>query len=283
MFIKPVSDLHLEFIRPGGLYHSRDIPQYDMLNRTKDFCEPADTDKETILVLAGDIGRFDNPGPLKSFLQDMALQYHSVLYVAGNHEYYGSSIETGERVLEELNMLVPNLYVLTCSGGGVAIGEYVFYGDVMWTSISEELAATVRNWLNDYRLIHHSGNDGRKRLITPSYTSFLHTKQMMMISEKMDSDHRLKRLKPVLVSHHGPSLVADHPDFASSDVKSAFHNMELTNAQKQFYARFSLIIHGHTHRSHKTKDPATGVLTAANCYGYRGEAAGFNDSLLLSL
>ena len=272
MYIKLVSDLHLEFNRTAT---------HDMFCPPVLYCMPADTDKETILVLAGDIGSLNNLAQLKSFLLQKCDQYHSVVYVPGNHEFYGTSIQEGCEALNILRSLRDNLYILSAGRPGVVIGQYVFFGDTMWSQVSSKTYQFSR-YLNDYHLIKVSKRNQKR--ITPRYTSFLHTRQRMMIEKAVtEFGSNPRKLKKVLVSHHGPSPVSDHPDFFGSDLKEFFHNTELSESQVKFYSMFDLILHGHTHRCQDVVDPLTGVRTVANCVGYYAERTDYKENLLLSL
>src|SRR5210317_1391978 len=72
MKIKLYSDLHIEF----EVFFP---PQYK-------------EDKDTILVLAGDICPLER-GMAKAFLLMCAEEYKEVIYIPGNHEYYGGNLK----------------------------------------------------------------------------------------------------------------------------------------------------------------------------------------------
>ena len=71
MFVRYMSDIHLEF----GWMQLLSVPE----------------DKDTVLVLAGDIGLIFNQDQLDTlgrFLVDASVQFRAVIYVLGNHEHY---------------------------------------------------------------------------------------------------------------------------------------------------------------------------------------------------
>lgn len=70
-----MSDLHLERVK------------YDYTFDT--------AQKASILLLAGDIGRFCDLDAYKTFLANQCARYDMVLLLAGNHEFYGSSRQEG--------------------------------------------------------------------------------------------------------------------------------------------------------------------------------------------
>jgi len=77
VFLRVISDLHLEF--SNGIF---DLPRLE-------------SDKDTILVLSGDIGMFSYPETYIPFLKECSLRFREIIYIAGNHEYYGSDINYG--------------------------------------------------------------------------------------------------------------------------------------------------------------------------------------------
>ena len=120
MYLYPVSDLHIDInLRPhfGGE------------SLTETFLEnmpPAD-----ILVLAGDIC---NPRAniSKMLFSMFDLKYKHVLYVPGNHEYYGSNFRKTERALRELEARYESLHVLM--NDEIFIDGQHFVGSTMWFS-----------------------------------------------------------------------------------------------------------------------------------------------------
>ncbi len=136
MKIALFSDLHTEFWPKGW-------PMDDLLSPANE-CD--------VVVLAGDIasGRKN----VKAVLKKFAAAYKHVIYLPGNHEYYGSDMVTfnnfGE-VPEGVHMLSP---------GCVKIQDVTFIGAPLWTnfrggcytdSILAEMSA--RDMIADFRLI----------------------------------------------------------------------------------------------------------------------------------
>lgn len=81
-----VSDLHLERYLKDDQYH----------------CPFEITQSAPILILAGDIGRFCDRIALYGFLRAQCEKFERVVFVLGNHEFYGVSQEEGLRVAAHL-------------------------------------------------------------------------------------------------------------------------------------------------------------------------------------
>jgi hypothetical protein len=123
-----LSDLHLEF---------------------EPFTPPA-VEAEAV-ILAGDVstGRNGLKWALKTF------PHRPVIYVIGNHEFYGQKLQ---KLIKELQELADGTNVHLLENGSCRIGDVVFLGATLWTDfalngnpvVSEVVAQTS---MNDYRRI----------------------------------------------------------------------------------------------------------------------------------
>lgn len=84
--VQVLSDLHLEIERIGGF----DYERFKI--------EP----KAPILALLGDVGTVNNP-LLFTFLRLQLSQFEIVLYVMGNHEFYGETFVGEKRMISIRN------------------------------------------------------------------------------------------------------------------------------------------------------------------------------------
>ena len=115
--IRVISDIHLEF-------YSTEINYYDIIT-------PNIYD---ILVLAGDIG---NPFEYiyKNFLVWCRQNFLKVCIIAGNHEYYGNTIEDTNRKIEE----ICNSNSIIFLNNSVFIHKNIaFIGTTLWSYIPDE-------------------------------------------------------------------------------------------------------------------------------------------------
>lgn len=216
MKIQVVSDLHFEF----GCIDSN----YEKMIET-----PAD-----VLVLAGDIAASNTIIPL---LQDIAEDApdKEVLFVPGNHEYYGTKRVKLDKELMEISN--GNLHILLerdiCMSGHVFIGTTGW-----WDGSGGTLGETVRHGLNDFRMIHdihENGGDGiwwgqKARTFIDSRLYFYRA--------------NFPNMKRVVVTHHFPHRRSIAPQFRGSCLNVCFYNA-WEDIIKEY--RPELWIHGHTH------------------------------------
>lgn len=109
--VQLASDLHLEFYPDKG----------------KGFVEGMNTDGVDILVLAGDI---TTEATLGETLVWFCRRFPEVVYLTGNHEYYGSRRETVQAVINAVAAKFPNLHWLEDSF--VELQGVRFIGSTLW-------------------------------------------------------------------------------------------------------------------------------------------------------
>ena len=79
-------------------------------------------------------------------------RYPQVVFVPGNHEYYGSSLGACHEVFESLGQRIANLHVLRRSS--VEIVGRRFVGASLWfTQREDEEHSQLENRLNDFHKI----------------------------------------------------------------------------------------------------------------------------------
>lgn len=134
MKIRLLSDLHTEFRLP---YKTADFAEYR---------------GEDVLVLAGDIasGSTNTMDVIKFFLDQ---GFPNVVYVPGNHEYYGTSVEEFNAKMFEKCAAVPGAYFLNQMN--ITIDGVLFIGATLWTNfmdnpISQSVCGRA---INDFRRI----------------------------------------------------------------------------------------------------------------------------------
>jgi predicted phosphodiesterase len=133
MNIKLISDLHLEF----GVDHE-----------TADF---STTNGANVLVLAGDVAV--GADRVSRVLEYYSRRFANVVYVPGNHEYYGSTVSSFDRDLEVACAGLNNVHVL--NPGVVEIDGVLFVGATLWTNFHDDWAAehAARSMISDFKVI----------------------------------------------------------------------------------------------------------------------------------
>jgi predicted phosphohydrolase len=210
------------------------------------------------VVLAGDVstGRNGLKWALKTFPDQ------PVIYVLGNHEFYGQKLQ---KLIQELHELARDTNVRLLENESCRLGDVTLLGATLWTDFAlhgdpvvSEIAA--QTGMNDYRRIRTLPRYSRLR---PSDTRRLHVQSRHWLEEQVFS---LKGQKVVIVTHHAPSRESIPPAFDGDPCNPAFAS-ELSRFIVESEAR--LWIHGHIHCACDYTLGKTRVL--ANPRGYPTE------------
>jgi len=230
-YIRVASDLHLE-----QLLGQRE----EFLAET--FIPPDLRDAESVLVLAGDIS--SKPEQLIKFLGFVKPRFQKIIYVPGNHEYYGHEMVTwNENLQAALGNYFPNEEgsVIECPGSGVEMieldGVRFIYG-TLWADGGKTLKeqAEVGRCLRDFYVM----KIGDKKFTVPMMRD-LHIAQKQRIKDLLEVPFDGKT---VVVTHHMPSLRLCHPRFGNEINGGFASNCEDILAYDHAPAVW---IHGHTH------------------------------------
>jgi predicted phosphodiesterase len=241
MNLQVLSDLHLEFLEPHEL----------------EFIDALDKEGVDVAVIAGDLCRVDFfPHAIKALCE----QYHEVVYVAGNHEYYGTSAPRLHDLLASLHASLENFHWLrdsTVEVGGVRIA-----GTTLWFHDDPDNVA-YEEMLNDFWLIR--GFKPRVYEENARAVEFLE-------AELPFAD--------VVVTHHLPSKRCIAPRF-EGDSLNRFFLCDLDDLIAS--ARPALWVHGHTHCSIDAQVGTTRIV--CNPLGYSGceENANFDRKLVVQV
>ena len=242
MNIALLSDLHLE--------------RFNFQEAVK-FIKSFDPVGVDILVLAGDIL------PIKmgtAFLELFAERYKSVVYVGGNHCWWGQSVEKTQKTLQSLSF--PNFHYL--ENKAVEIDGQRFVGATLWFN-QEEVERLRHNWRDwsDFITIQ----DSYPWIYEQNKATVEWFKNNIQVGD-------------VVVSHHLPSYQCVAPQFKGSQYNCFFANDldDLITRKKPKYWFF-----GHTHSSVDLTIGSTRLV--ANPYGYHGREVNeyFKENLTLKV
>lgn len=237
MKIQIVSDLHLEFYKnePAG---------YTGIEAALD----AD-----VLIIAGDIA-------IGTKAIDVFKDWPvPVLYIAGNHEYYGGDMT---KVTAALREDCAGTQIHFMERDAVVIDGVRFLGTTLWTDYliygrGSQVHAMLEagSSLSDHKKIRLNG----KRFI-PRDAMFLFVRCKDWLSEQLDTPHDGAT---VVVTHHGPHWESVHPKYREGkSLLSAAYVSDLS----ALMGKASLWIHGHVHDSFDYELDGTRVL--CNPRGY---------------
>ena len=199
-----------------------------------------DTDAD-VVILAGDIAR---PREAAAWAQGFD---KPVLYVLGNHEFYGSSIQETAR---ELRRLCHGTHVHLLDDQAIVIQGVRFLGSTLWTDFKllGNGAAQIQAMAEGQRLMRdfsriRLGAPPTDRILTPQDTTGFFTRHRHWLEEELSKAHAGPT---VVITHHAPSPMSIHPRFADSPLNPCF----ISRAEHLLDGRrVKQWIHGHTHDS----------------------------------
>lgn len=255
MKLQLMSDLHIEFhFRPP------EIPGPDWDKRIPD----AGAD---VVVLAGDVGKADQG--VHWAAQEADRLGVRCLYVPGNHEFYGWA--HGE-ALGVMRSAAAGTRVRLLSNNKAVIGDVRFLGTTLWTDLRAYRGEHPRGYppglilehsMMDYHVVRVGGGAGRHRRLRATDTLAWNRNAVAWLERELDTPFEGRT---VVVTHHGPSLLCQHPSFEPGWIANGFHSPleRLMDPEK-----VQLWIYGHTHASLDTV--VNGVRLVSNQQGYPGE------------
>jgi predicted phosphodiesterase len=242
MKLQIYSDLHLEFA-PLDL-------------------TPRDAD---VVIFAGDID-------LKSRGVKWANEAFQcpVIYVCGNHEYYGGHIQRTLRKMKEA--AAPHVHVL--ENEALILNQTRFLVTTAWTDYSStgDVNAAKRvawEWMNDFTVIRTDESYRRLRpddLVAKSRAAYA------WLTKELD---RPFDGKTVVVSHHAPAL-----DYVGDDLP-AHLIAAYANDWPELLGKADLWIYGHTHVA--ADFLKNGCRVVSNPRGYPNQKTGFDPNLLIEI
>lgn len=212
-----------------------------------------------LIVLAGDID-VHNRGIDWAAEQSQRLGV-PVVYVAGNHEHYDSAIDTN---LEQMRERAQAREVHLLENDCLILNGVRFLGCTLWSDF--DIAGTrhdsmmrAQYSMNDYALIRLSA---AKRLLEPDDTLHWHRQSLAWLQRELATPHDGPT---VVVTHHGPSRQARHPNFPLGPLTGAF----ISDLNRLMGPPIDVWAFGHTHASLAATEQGTRLLS--NQRGYPSE------------
>jgi Icc-related predicted phosphoesterase len=235
MKLHTLSDLHIEF---------------------KPFNPPATS--ADVIILAGDI----HVGTKGLNWAKENFGDKPVIYVLGNHEYYGQAFP---KHIDTLKQLAEGTNIHILENERLTINEVVFLGCTLWTDFKlfgePKLAGyQATQTMTDYRKIRVSPQYRKLRSID---TAVIHNKSLRWLGEELVNS---KSNKVVVITHHAPSQ-RSVPECYQNDILSAAYASHLDSFVEESSA--ALWIHGHLHVQHDYMIGSTRVI--CNPRGYPDE------------
>ena len=225
-----------------------------------------------VVIIAGDICQGLGRGV--RWISEKGLNRRPVLYVPGNHEYYGYDLDCERAIGRAAAAELPNIHVL--DRDAVVIGEITFLGATLWTDYrlfgsqtAEAAMARAEQTMNDHRMIRR-----RNRHWKAADAVAEHELSRAWLEEQLDADGSAC----VVVTHTAPSLRSIALRYQADLLTAAFASNLDTLAE-----RARLWVHGHTHAGCDYRYGSCRVINNPRGYTALGEDVGFNPSFTCRL
>ncbi|QOI71033.1 putative serine/threonine protein phosphatase [Erwinia phage pEa_SNUABM_50] len=236
-----------------------------------DFIKELPDQKDTILLIPGDIHEVKTYSAYRSIVEVLVNKYKDVVMVPGNHEYYRSNITKVHRKLKELDDEFSNFHFLQDDFRVFEDGtdKVLVLGGTLWTDfdggnpLSKIMAKSM---MNDYRYIRHGTPEyywGRK--LIPDDVEFFHYKTKQFIKNCVDKHREMcDNLKIVVMTHHAPSFQSVDSRYAN-DSSNGFYCSNMDYYVGDINA--NVWVHGHVHSSHDYMIGDTRIICNPRGYG----------------
>jgi predicted phosphodiesterase len=234
MKLQYMSDIHLEFA---------DMPVPERLG--------------DILILCGDIHIGTNAIP---WIEQCAMKFDHVIYLLGNHEYYGqkfwklpgqiqSSLDGKAGLFDALK----NVYLL--DNASIKIEDVNFHGSTLWS----DAHPMTQFQINDFtRITYKYPNDGYGKFCAEECKA-LHFKAKAWLHDSIVPGE-----KNVVLTHFAPSFqMINQQRYMDSTLNSYW----ATEVLGEFDSKdINVWISGHTHAAYDKV--INGIHSVSNCRGY---------------
>ena len=252
MKIQVVSDLHLEFGFPE-----------------------LETDKDTILIIAGDLAEIKNINHIKDFYDYYSLKYRYIIEVPGNHSYYNNNIDCVIKYKTEFLSHYNNCILL--DNEKIVIDNINIYGTILWSDFNKCNYLSMfyaQKQMIDYRLIKITDiNKKLVRYLEPEDTYKLCISNKQWLFDNMINEDS------IVITHHAPSLQSISENYKLDDLNGAYaSDMEII---MYMFSKIKLWVHGHMHESFDYTVNETRVI--CNPRGYFNENKLFDNNLVINL
>lgn len=194
-----------------------------------------------VVVFAGDISLYHDVFKRINDILDKYnakhKHYPQVVYVPGNHEYYGYEIDKVNQYLDSVFEFSPIFY-LNIDNPTVVINDVAFIGNTLWAKGADNPIAemTLQSAISDFRYI--SVGD---YTFTPTDMNIMNKNMSSQIERQLET---FQNYKTVVVTHHLPSFQCISERFKGLLLNDAF-----ASEQDELIEKYKpdLWLFGHTH------------------------------------
>ncbi len=247
----------------------------DVAHNEYPFRTPDPRPEHDVVVIAGDL----RENMVKSVRWIANSNFKKpVIYVAGNHEFYGRMIDTEIRKAKEEASKHSNIHVL--ENDTITIDGVRFIGCTLWTDF-RLMRSDNQRWAMDWA--EQAMNDYRRTRVAARQYSRMRARDTLAMHEASVEYLRVQLTEipfagpKVVVTHHAPSIRSLDPGFHGDLLNAAYasHLDDLVD-------RATLWCHGHTHHNVDYKRGDGRVVT--NQRGYNdGQDNNFDPSFVVEV
>lgn len=246
-----------------------EIALYSDLHREiKKWEAPTIADNVEVVILAGDIGSHTHG----LNWAERAFPGQQVIYVAGNHEYYGGHLGMLREFQKPRAAHVHFLEKQTFEYNGVR-----FLGCTLWSGFELYGPDGIKNGMstagysiNDYWSIYGRGG----KLLDPHDTRNLFKKATAWLEEELSKPFDGKT---VVITHFAPHPKCVAEKYAG-EALTPFFVSDLTHTIRKH--KINAWCYGHTHSNIRFVDEESGCLVTTNQLGYPGERSGVRHGIV---
>lgn len=241
MRILPVSDLHIEF--PGQ--QRPELPPEDTYD---------------IIVAAGDIGI--GADGVRWLAQTFPTK--PVLFIEGNHEYYGAPF--GQRRREIIDECNQHSNIVHLDGQAITLDGVRFVGATLWTDFK------LKGYMDLPLMRYESSIADFKWGLTAEDELAMFNHDVAFLDGALEGDNS----RTVVVTHFVPSQLCIHEKWLGSPFNPYFTNDLDWLMEKH---KYPLHIFGHTHDPHDVIHPS-GTRLFCNPGGYPNERGDYGFKII---
>jgi predicted phosphodiesterase len=254
-----ISDIHTEFALENPDME-KDIFGIDI----------PENSKEVTLLIAGDLSQRT---ATSEFLNNLSQYYKNVVFVCGNHEFYGGKLEgTVDDIVAGIRG--DNIYLLDNEMISFAPEEdVVIIGSTLWSDNSLAFY-NPNSYMNDYVYI----TDDNGKAIFPYDTLQKHYEAVGYIYSMIDYlKKKHKSIKIIVLTHHLPSYKMIDKDY----FESCLNPFYASNLESIMELGVDMWICGHTHWAFDEVIGNTRCIV--NPRGYPGQLTNYNRQLIIDI
>lgn len=244
-------------------------------------CQPPKNGLSTGLIIAGDLTTAKDSDLFDKFLFEIYKSYTWILFILGNHDYWGSSLTKAKDSFDFMTNSYENVYLMT-DRKVFYLDDKVLFGDTFWTNMGNHDISAMTMWnkiMSDSVYIDSEISSGAltvEEMIIEFYSS--KKRLEYVLSEHPDSNF-------LIVSHMAPSIKSVSRKYLPS-IDQTQRQVEIYRSMNFYYhsdledfirenPRILYWLHGHSHTTSSYKIGNTEIL--CNPKGYHKENPVFKN------